>query len=463
MKHYVKLLATLLISNVATAQQYEFSDNSRNTINVESKADNTDPSGIERINLHFQTTYIYQYKPDFSAKYTGPNSLSPLEDNENSLTATMYAGVRLWKGAQVYINPELAGGSGLSGALGMGGSSNGETFRVGNPAPTLYLARAYFRQTFTLRNKQARKHGILNREAVESDQNQLAGYEAKNYLRIYAGKLSLGDLFDNNEYCNSPRTQFMNWALMNNGAWDYAANTRGYTYNFTTELQLGKMNYKAGIATLPLVANGPKMNTDLSEAMAANAEVCRSISIHKRPGNVRLLGYYNTTNMGNYDLAAHLTKPNIDATASFGRSKYGFGLNIDQALSNTFGAFMRIGWNDGKNETWCFTEIDQTLSIGISANGHRWKRRNDNCGLAFVVNGLSKDHQLYLANGGFGFILGDSKLSYAPEFISEVYYSYKPMKAGIWFSGDYQFCLNPGYNTDRGPVSIFSLRAHVEL
>jgi high affinity Mn2+ porin len=226
---------------------------------------------------------------------------------------------------------------------------------------------------------------------------------------------------------------------------------------------MGKMNYKADIATLPTTANGPDLNTNIDESIAANAEVTRTLKIRKREGHIRLLGYYNNTTMGNYDLSAHMTKPNITTTQILGRSKYGFGLNIDQQLSNTLGAFMRIGWNDGKNETWCFTEIDQTIALGLSANGKKWKRTNDNCGIAFVVNGLSKDHQLYLANGGSGFILGDGKLSYAPEFIGEVYYSLKPIKAGIWFSGDYQFCLNPGYNADRGPVSIFSFRAHVEL
>jgi high affinity Mn2+ porin len=457
-----QLLATvslLLLLNSVSAQQYEFSDKNKREV-----VDNATPSGIERFHIHFQTTYIGQFKPAFSAKYQGANSLDTAEDTQNSLTATMFMGIRLWKGAELYINPELAGGSGLSGALGMGGSSNGETFRVGNPAPTLYLARAYFKQTFALRNKRARKLGYINKAELESDQNQLAGYEPKDYLRFTIGKLCLGDEFDNNEYSNSPRTQFMNWSLMNNGAWDYAANTRGYTGTFITELQVGKMNYKVGAALLPLVANGPELNTDLSEAISINAEVSRTVSlIKKRPGNIRLLGYYNRTNLGNYELAAHLTKPNIDATNSLGRAKYGFGLNIDQQLSNTFGAFMRIGWNDGKNETWCFTEIDQTLALGISANGRKWKRKYDNCGLAFVVNGISKDHQLYLANGGNGFILGDSKLSYAPEFITEFYYSIKPLKSGIWFTPDYQFCLNPGYNTDRGPVHIFSIRAHIEL
>lgn len=462
-KHTLVALLSFIALN-GYAQQYNFSNPGQRVIE---SSDQEDASGIERFNIHFQTTYIYQYKPAFTSPYQSVNSLTGAEEKQNSLTATLYLGARLWKGAEVYINPELAGGSGLSGALGMGGSSNGETFRVGNPAPALYLGRAYLKQTFGIRNKHARKIGVLNKQETEADLNQLAGYEPKEYIRVYAGKLSLGDLFDNNEYSNSPRSQFMNWSLMNNGAWDYAANTRGYTYSFVAETQIGKTNVKAGIATLPKLANGPKLNTDISQAYAINAEISRAINISKRPGNIRLLGFYNSANMGNYQTAVAkasiIVAPDVTTTRAFGNTKYGLGLNFDQQLSNTFGMFTRVGWNDGKNETWCFTEIDQTLSIGLSANGSNWKRKNDNTGIAVVVNGLSKDHQAYIAAGGNGFILGDGKLNYAPEVIGEFYYSFKPLKQGIWFSGDYQYCMNPGYNADRGAVHIFSARLHIEM
>lgn len=462
---------TLVLSLIATcslpalAQDYNFSTKGLRVIEPETPA-KSDVDGIERFNIHFQTTYVYQYKPAFHATYQGTNGLDSAEETQNSLTATLYLGARLWKGAQAYVNPELAGGSGLSGALGMGGSSNGETFRVGNPAPALYLGRAYIQQTFTLGNKAARLRAELNTEQVESDANQLAGYEPKNYLRFYAGKFSLGDLFDNNEYSNSPRTQFMNWALMNNGAWDYAANTRGYTYAFVSELQLGKMNYKAGIATLPKVANGPELNTDLGQAYAINAEISRTISIARRPGNIRILGFYNSANMGNYNAAIMLRQNGIaDIThvRSFGNTKYGFGINFDQEISNTFGVFGRLGWNDGENETWCFTEIDKTFSLGLVANGKAWGRPNDNCGIAFVGNGLSRPHRDYLYYRGVGFIVGDGRLNYSPEAITELYYSFRPLRQGIWFTGDYQFCMHPGYAADRGPVHIFSLRLHVEI
>jgi high affinity Mn2+ porin len=413
-----------------------------------------------RMNLHFQTTYIYQYQPAFTSPYSGPNSLNSAEDKENSITATLNIGIRLWKGAEVYINPEVAGGSGLSGAFGLAASTNGETFRVGDPAPTLYIARGYFRQTFALSN---------NQQHIEDQANQLETNEPKNYLRFLIGKMSLGDVFDNNAYANSPRTQFMNWCLMNNGAWDYAANLRGYTYAFVGILQQGSMTYKAALAALPTVANGPDLNTNLNEEYSLNAEIDKIYTLGKgRKGTMRLQGYYNNGNMGNYALALQHPNPatglpDVISTRLFERTKTGIGLNTDQQLTDNVGVFLRAGWNDGKNETWAFTEADRALAAGVNINGAAWKRKDDNLGLAIDVNGLSPDHRDYLGAGGLGFQLGDGKLSYANETAVELYYSFKPLSSGIWLSGDYQLILNPGYNSDRGPVNVFSLRVHVEL
>ena len=464
---FTLLLLFIGLGITAKAQDFEYSKKGQRVI--EETPLSTDVARPERFSIHFQTTYIYQYKPKFSSDYQGRNSLDSAEQKDNSVTATLYLGLRLWKGGELYVNPEIAGGSGLSGALGMAGSSNGETFRVGNPSPTLYLARGYIQQTFALKQNAMRRKGVLNTQSVDADANQLAGYEPKNYLRFIAGKYCLGDYFDNNEYSNSPRTQFMNWALMNNGAWDYAANVRGYTLAFTTELQLGNTNVKANIAAMPEVANGAKLNTNINQAYSLNAEVNHHFNLWNKPGNLRLLGFYNKANMGNYqdaiNIANSLSKtPYVDAAAiGYNGKKYGFGINFDQELSKTFGVFGRLGWNDGRYQTWCFTEIDQTVTLGLSANGGAWKRTNDNCGLAFILNGLSQDHKDYLAMGGYGFILGDGALNYAPEFITELYYSFKPVKQGIWITGDYQFCMNPGYNMDRGPVHILSARVHVEL
>lgn len=435
LKPAIYTLALLLIAISATAQDTATS--------------------AQRWNIHFQSTYIYQYKPAFSAQYSGQNSLSPDEEKENSITATLFVGVRLWKGGEIYVNPEIAGGSGLSGAFGLAASTNGETFRVGDPAPTLYLGRGYLKQTFAL----GKSHS-----AIDDGENQLGGTDPDNYLRFMLGKYSLGDVFDNNAFANSPRTQFMNWALMNNAAWDYAANLRGYTYAFTTILQLGKWDYKAALATLPKVANGPDLSTDLSHFYAINAEVDRTFQVNKRDGHVRLLGYYNHADMGSYTqaLANMDSIPNVISTRKDGRSKTGVTLNADQQLSGVLGVFLRAGWNDGKTETWCFTEADRTLSIGANLNGKNWNRKNDNIGLAIVANSLSQDHKDYLAAGGLGFQLGDGALNYGHETATELYYSFAAIQ-GIWLTGDYQLILNPGYNQDRGPVSVFALRVHVEL
>jgi len=417
-----------------------------------------DTTAQQRYNLHFQTTYIYQYKPAFNSPYVGPNSLSGKEEKQNSVTATLFLGVRLWKGAEVYINPEIAGGSGLSGAFGLAASTNGETFRVGDPSPTLYLGRGYLKQTIAIGKDSTR---------IEEHADQLGHKEPVSYLRFMVGKYSLGDIFDLNTYANSPRMQFMNWGLMNNAAWDYAANTRGYTYAFSAMLKLKDMSYAASLSMLPVIANGQDLNSNLGEEYGINAEVDRTYKIKGQPGTIRLLGYYNNAHMGNYkdaiQNAAGVSTPDLIATRQYGRSKTGIGLNAEQQVSSTTGLFLRAGWNDGQNETWCFTEADQTISAGVNINGVNWKRADDNIGLGIVVNGLSQNHRNYLADGGLGFQLGDGKLNYANETAAELYYSFKPLSSGIWLTGDYQYILNPGYNSDRGPVNVFSLRVHVEL
>jgi high affinity Mn2+ porin len=413
-------------------------------------------SSQSRFNIHFQTTYIYQYKPSFHSDYESAHSLSSKEEKQNSITATMYLGARLWKGAAFYFNPEIAGGSGLSGASGMGGSTNGETFRVGDPSPTLYVARAYLTQIFALGK---------NSEQQDDAANQIAVKTPVEYVKIMAGKFSLADIFDTNPFSNSPRTQFINWALMNNGAWDFAANVRGYTYIVAGIVHKKEMTYKLAFAALPKTANGAELQTNVGTSYSVNAEISHSFRIKHKAANVSLLAYYNNAPMGNYTTALQQLPftPDIVSTRKSGAGKFGLGLNADYKLNDNWGLFSRIGWNDGKNETWCFTEIDRTISLGLSIDGKKWHRNDDQAGIAIVANGLSKSHKDYLAAGGSGFVLGDGALSYAAETIAELYYNFKPSNIPLYISGDYQFCMNPGYNTARGPLSVFSLRAHVEL
>ena len=411
-----------------------------------------------RFNLHFQMTYIYQYKPAFLSLYSGKNSLQSAEEKENSLTSTLFFGARLWKGAELYINPEIAGGSGLSGAYGLAASTNGETYRVGNPAPTLYLARGYLKQIIAL------SKGYSN---LDDAANQVSCQMPKKYIQLLLGKYSLGDMFDNNIYSDAPRTQFMNWAIMNNATWDYASNVRGYNYAFTTIVQLSSFAYKASLSLLPPIPNGAVLNSNIRQEYALNGEMDKTYKINGRAGNIRLLGYYNHGNFGSYAEAMNLKDsaltPDISATRQPGRHKIGLGLNADQQISETIGLFGRVGWVDGKTETWCYTESDRTISVGISINGKHWKRRDDNLGLGLVIDGLSTGHRDYLAAGGLGFELGDGKLNYGHETACEFYYDFKPVSALIWLSADYQYIINPGYNKDRGPVNVFSLRIHFEL
>jgi high affinity Mn2+ porin len=411
------------------------------------------------LTIHAQTTVINQFKPHFSAPYTGENSLENLQENKTSLTSTLYVGARLWKGASIYFNPEIAGGSGLSGALGIGNATNGETFRVGSPAPQLYVARMFFKQTFALTGE---------RIYQESDQNQLGMFVPTKYLSITAGKISITDFLDDNTYSHDPRTQFMAWSLMDFGAWDYPANTRGYTPGAVLEYISPDHEIRYAVALLPVEANGTTMDWDIRRSASHNLEYVHKHQFRDLDGAVRILAYFNTTQMGNYRQSlsgqSDSLPPDITSTRSYGRSKFGFGINAEQAVSRHVGVFLRASWNDGNNETWAFTEIDQSISAGAVWQGTPWKRPNDHLGLAYVASGLSKPHRDYLEAGGMGFILGDGTLNYAWEHLTELYYSAALVKDNLFLSGAYQFLVNPGYNRDRkGPVHIFSLRLHLNI
>ncbi len=411
----------------------------------------------ERFSIHAQTTIIYQYKLPFNAPYSGEHSLSTTNENQTSITSTLFAGARLWKGAGIFVNPELAGGSGLSQALGIAAETNGESFRIGDPAPAIYLARLYYRQLFSLTKE---------RLYQSADANQLAQYIPQKYLALTLGKIGISDYFDDNKYSHDPRTQFMSWGLMSNGAWDYPANTRGYTPSFIIEYITPYREIRLGASLVPLVANGSDMNWNINKAGAYTIEYTHRYKLANRDGTFRILSFYNTANMGIYrkSISIDPTNPIIENTRTFGNHKYGFAVNMEQEISNDLGCFVKASWNDGNNETWMFTEIDHSLSAGISITGQRWKRANDNFGLADVVSGLSKPHREYLKAGGNGFMLGDGNLSYSVEELAEVYYAADIYKGHIFLTGAYQFLLNPGYNKDReGPVNVFSVRLHTNI
>lgn len=419
-------------------------------------AQKTDSTLSERLSFHFQNTIITQYKPSFKAKYTGSNSLLPTEEIQTSITSTLFAGAKLWKGGSVFINPELAGGSALSEAFGVANATNGETFRVGDPKPTIFLARLFYRQLFSLSK---------NDSYLMSDENQLAGKISTHYFAITIGKIGVSDYLDNNIYSHDPRTQFMCWSLMDCGAWDYPANTRGYTSSIVLEFVTPKNEYRYAASLVPLEANGQKMNWKIKKANSHSLEFTHHYLVKGKAGTLRILGYFTTANMGNYKKSILLdpAAPDIIATRKYGNTKYGFILNAEQSITKYAGIFIRAGWNDGNNETWVFTEIDQTMSGGISINGNKWKRPDDNGGLAYVISGLSPSHRDYLKHGGKGFELGDGNLNYGPEQLTELYYSVAIKKNNLFLSGAYQFLVHPGYNKDRGPVHVFSIRIHAAI
>ncbi len=410
----------------------------------------------QRSNLHFQQTIITQYKPAIIAPYSGKNSLSVKDETQSSITSTLFGGTRLWKGAEAYFNPEISGGAGLSQTLGVAGFPNGETFRVGGVQNKIYIARLYFKQTFEWGTE---------KDTIEDDINQLAGLKSKRYFSLVIGKFGMADFFDNNSLSHDPRSQFMNWALMDNGAWDYPANTRGYVLGATAELGQPDWTLRFALTLVTTQANQSVWDAKIADANTQTLEFEKRYIIGGNKGAFRILTFLNNGKFGNYKLALaqNPSAPDIDSTQHYGRHKYGFGINAEQYLSRDFGVFAKASYNDGHTETWFFTEIDRSFSFGAVLKGNSWKRADDELGLAFIANGLSADHRAYLAAGGYGFIIGDGQLNYSTELIAELYYKINAFQKKIWLSPDYQFILHPAYNADRGPVNVFGLRAHVEF
>lgn len=407
-------------------------------------------------NFHFQLTTVTQHKFAMHAPYTGANSLTGNKEDASTLTATIFWGQKLWKNAAVYINPEVAGGSGVSGAHGIAGFTNGEAFRVGNPSPTIYLARAFFQQTISLSNE------VGN---VGEGANDVYKEKSTRYIDIVLGKFSVADYFDKNTYSHDPRSQFLNWSLMSNGGWDYPANVRGYTWGGVIEYGSPAFSVRIGSVMVPTEANGNVMDKNINKANSSMIELEKPFQINRRPGTIRLLSFYTQTHMGSYVQAIQQnpTAPDITATRKYGRTKYGFGINVEQELAKGVGLFARASWNDGRNETWAFTEIDRSASLGLLFDGSLWKRADDTFGIGSVINGLSSYHRDYLAAGGYGFIIGDGQLNYGREWATEIFYRANLFSDAFYVTPHYQFVSNPAYNKDRGPASILGLRVHVEF
>jgi high affinity Mn2+ porin len=416
-----------------------------------------------RWSFHFQCTAIDQYHGKFNAPYSGKNSLQDTTEQDMSVTSTIFLGLRLWKYASIYCNPEISGGKGFSGTTGIAGFPNGEIYRVGNPVTQAYIARGYFQQSIALGGS----HDTL----ITDDQNQVQQYLPSKRITITVGKFSLADFFDNNPYSHDARSQFMNWVLMDNGAWDYPANTRGYTYGAVIQLIEPTWYVQLSDALEPYQANGPVMDPNFTKTFGISLETGFTFKAAGKTGGLSLLLFMNQTRAPYYEDAiaafnetGNTALLNIDDDSAYnGDKKYGVGISFNYPLSKYLSFFMRAGWNDGKTGDWAFTEVDETVTPGLSFDGEWWKRKGDNFGIAFIANGLSKEHIAFENAGGYQFIIGDGILEhYKPEQILETYYQFKFFDH-LFFAPDFQYVVNPAYNADRGPVSIYSVRVHLEF
>ncbi len=410
---------------------------------------------------HFQVTGIIQAHPSFNAPYSGQNSASDKNERAFSVTSTLFIGRKLWQGASLYFNPELAGGKGVSSTLGIAGFPNGETFRIGDPEPVVYIARIFIRQHIALDKEHF--------EEINGDANQVKERVPASRITLTLGKFGMADFFDDNSVSHDPRTDFMNWALMSNGAYDYAANTRGYTYGLVAEYIRPGWALRIATALMPTYANGPMLDFHYSKTNSETIEFEKKYSINRRKGVIKILGYRNVSKAPNYNDVVQAKLNGTDTSMDviygkkYGGKKIGFGINAEQELSDAIKAFFRFGWNDGKTATWAFAEIDNSISLGARFFGKDWKRPADNIGIAFLSNGISSGHRNFLNAGGYGFMIGDGKLpNYKRENIAEVFYQSK-IFYNLWATADYQFVSNPAYNHDRGPIHLFAARVHVEF
>ena len=422
---------------------------------VQSDAERATPSPPEdeRFSLHYQATVATQWHPSFHAGYSGKNSLQPGDEAATSVVMDLFGGARLWRGAEVYLQPELAGGRGLSSTLGVAAFPSGEVYRVGDPTPTLVVGRAFLRQTIGLGGGPTR---------VEPGPNQLAGTRDRDALTVTFGKVATTDFVDRVPLASDPHAQLMSWGLWASAAYDYPADTRGYTYGAAADLSIAWWSVRAGLFLEPKTANGMELEWDVAKARGLAGEFEGRYTVAGLPGAARALLFLDTAHMGSYEeaLAESPASPDVTATRANGRTKYGFAASANQDLGSGLGAFLRVSYNDGRNETWAFTEIDRSIAAGLVQAGSRWGRPDDEAGLGVVVSGLSDPHRRYLAAGGYGFLIGDGALSYAPEILAEVYYRLA-LTREVSVGANYQPIFHPAYNADRGPAHVFTGRVHV--
>jgi high affinity Mn2+ porin len=408
--------------------------------------------------VHAQSTFTVMYHPGFPAAFSGAQSLDAHEQARETWDVTLYAGVRPWQGAEFWFNPEIDQGFGLSNTFGVAGYLSGEAYKVGKSDPYFLIQRTFLRQTIDLGGET---------EKLDPDLNQLGGTHTSNRLVFTAGKFSVVDVFDNNKYAHDPRNDFLNWSIIDMGAFDYAANAWGYTYGASAEWYQDWWTIRSGVFELSTVPNAENITPGFFRQRQWVVELEERHTLWDQPGKLKALYWIDQGNLGTYPDAVSLgqatgTTPSTGSVRSF-RTKSGGGLNFEQQVVPDLGFFARASLAQSNVEEDAFTDINQSLSAGFSLNGNRWGRPDDTVGLGGAINRISHEGKLYLAAGGLGGIIGDGALPNAgPEQILEAYYSI-PVFTFAHLTADYQFVNNPAYNRDRGPVSVFGLRARVQL
>ena len=429
----------------------------QDTLTQDSPAAPADPTQ-DRWAIHGQTTYTQQFQPAFRSAYQGPQSLSPAANGRETADVTLFGGFRPWDGGEIWIDPEIDQGFGLGNSYGVAGYLSGEAYKLGSTYPYYRMARGFFRQTIDLGGDTI---------AVDADLNQFAGSQTANRIVLTIGKLSVVDIFDTNKYAHDPRGDFLNWAILDVGTFDYAADAWGTTYGAAAEWYQGNYALRAGLFDLSSVPNSAHLAMPLLHQTQFVAEAEERHTLFDQPGAIRFLYWLTRGNMGTYTDALALAAatgatPSTGAVRTY-RSKFGVALNMEQQIAPDLGMFAKAGWTQPDVEETDFTDISESAAIGLSLKGSRWGRPDDTVGLAGVVNQISHSGKLYLAAGGLGGIIGDGSLPQAgPEQIVETYYSFAATGFGK-VAADYQFVNNPAYNRQRGPVSVLALRLHAEF
>ena len=407
--------------------------------------------------IHGQSTFVLQANARFRSPYQGPNSLDHHSQAKETFDATAYLGVRPWSGAEAWIDPEIDQGFGLSDTLGAAGFPSGEAYKVGKKLPYAKLQRWFFRQTIDLGGEQ---------EKVDPDLNQLGGHWSANRLVLTLGKFSVVDVFDTNDQAHDPRKDFLNWTIIDAGTFDYAANAWGYTYGATAELYEGQWTLRTGLFALSDVPNSEKLDSSFEQNELVG-EIEHRHSLLGHPGKIKLTVYRNRGRMGRFEDAIKLAELNGEpadiAAVRHMQSRAGLSFNLEQEVSKAVSLFVKGGVANGNVEPYEFSDVDRSLSGGLSIKGKSWGRGDDTIGVAVAINGISAVHEHFLDAGGLGILIGDGKLPHpGPERIIEAYYDLAPCKV-FHVAIDGQLIDHPGYNRDRGPVPVGAIRLHAQF